>query len=283
MTVRRAVLAGAWYPDTERACQRAIEAMTGSAPPRAGRAGIVPHAGWDYSGALACAVLRSLAAADPTPDLVVLFGTHMAPGTAPHIALVDAFETPLGLVDAAADLARDLARDLSLRGDPADSPRSRGDNTVEVQLPLIKHFLPGAKLLVVGPPFGHEAVEIGGSVTRRAIETGSVVAVVGSTDLTHYGRRFGFAPAGSAAEAVRWVEEVNDARVVARMLEMDAEGVIDEAREQHNACVPGAAAAAIAGARELGLVRADLLRHATSWDVQPGGDSFVGYAAILYA
>jgi len=280
MSSREAVLAGMWYPGTERGCRLKIEQLMGDeAPAAAGIGGIVPHAGWEYSGALAIKVYRAIAAADP--ELLILFGTHMAPGSAPHISRATGFETPLGTIAADTDLAARIAEALELDTDPADSSwRSDGDNTIEVQLPMIKHFMPDTRLVVIAPPFGSRAVEIGSVAAREAKGPGVRLAVVGSTDLTHYGPRFGFAPKGRGEAAARWVREENDARVIRRMLDLDPEGVLEEAARNHNACVPGAVAAAIAAARELGATSATLLDYRTSYDLQPG-DTFVGYAAVV--
>lgn len=280
MTQRRAKLAGTWYPGDEGTCRQKIEQLLGPRPERAATVGVVPHAGWDFSGPLAAAVFQALAAAEPAPELLLLFGTHMAPHSPPHISLADTFETPLGSITADTELATELASALDLGPDPADSPMGGADNTVEVQLPLIKHLLPEVKVVVIGPPASTSAIEIGREAIRRARERGVPFAVVGSTDLTHYGRRFDFAPKGYGDEAARWVREENDAAQVERMLAIDPEGVLEEAARHRNACVPGAAAAALSGARELGLSGATLLDYKTSYDIHPG-DTFVGYAAVV--
>jgi MEMO1 family protein len=279
MTTREATLAGRWYPGTAGACQREIEEMMGPAPDRAALDGIVPHAGWMFSGAIATRVFQALAAASPKPELILLFGTHMAPNSAPHISRASGFETPLGALKADEELAAELAADLKLRDDPADARRGGGDNTVEVQLPIIKRLLPDVALVVIGPPASKLAVEIGREAARAARRRGVPLAVVGSTDLTHYGPNYGFAPKGSGPDALKWVKEENDARLIEKALARDPEAVIAEATAHHNACCPGAAAAAIAAAMELGAVESALLEYATSADVHPG-ESFVGYAAI---
>lgn len=282
MSSREAVLAGMWYPGTERGCRQKIEQlMADDTPAQTGIAGIVPHAGWEYSGALAVRVYRALAAADPAPERVLLFGTHMSPSSRPHISRASSFETPLGPVAADEDLAAQLAAELRLPADPADSgQRGGGDNTIEVQLPMIKYFMPEVRLVVISPPFSAAAIDIGQAAAQQAAKLGAPFALVGSTDLTHYGPRFGFAPKGLGAAAARWVSDENDARLIQRVLDLDPEGVLEEAARSHNACVPGAVAAAIAGAREMGATTATLLEHRTSYDLQPS-DTFVGYAAVV--
>jgi AmmeMemoRadiSam system protein B len=69
--------------------------------------------------------------------------------------------------------------------------------------------------------------------------------------------------------------------VIDAMLTMDPEKVIKEAMANQNACCSGAAATAIAAAKELGAKQAKTIAYATSHDKSPG-DSFVGYVGIVF-
>jgi hypothetical protein len=279
MAGRQAHLAGRWYPAGEAAARREIDALLDAAGAETGIAGIVPHAGWAYSGPAAARVWKALASREPRPELVLLFATHMGPATPAHVSRAEFFETPLGPIRAARDLASRLAAELSLGRDPADG--SDADNTVEVQLPLLKRLLPEVELAVVGPPASAEAIDIGKAAARLATETGRSLAVVGSTDLTHYGPNYGFSPKGHGEPAVRWVKEQNDKDLVDRLLALDPEGVLEKGSRDQSACCPGAAAAAVAAARALGAAKATLLDYYTSFDVRPDR-SFVGYAGVVY-
>jgi len=281
MPTRRAQLAGRWYPGSEGACRRDIEQLIEQdTPSQVGIAGVVPHAGWMFSGAVAVKVFQALAAATPKPELLLLFGTHQSPHDRPHLSRASAFETPLGPIEADEELAATLAEELGLPQDPADTARGGADNTVEVQLPLIKYFLPEVRLVVVSPPYSTEAIGLGQAAAAAAKKRGVAIAAVGSTDLTHYGPNYGFSPQGSGEKAVRWVKEENDARLIEQILKLDPEGVIGEAMRHHNACVPGAVAAALAAGRELGARQATLLDYRTSYDIHPN-HSFVGYAGVV--
>ena len=80
---------------------------------------------------------------------------------------------------------------------------------------------------------------------------------------------------------MQWVKGENDRRIIDAMLAMQPETVIAEASASQNACCAGAAATAIAAARQLGASRAEKMAYSTSYDKSPG-DSFVGYAGILF-
>jgi hypothetical protein len=117
-------------------------------------------------------------------------------------------------------------------------------------------------------------------VAALSLQLGLTIKVIGSTDLTHYGSNYGFVSKGSGKQAVDWVRNENDRRVINAMLELDAAKVIAEARANQNACCAGAAATAIETAKNLGADSANELVYATSYDKSPG-DSFVGYVGIV--
>ena len=107
---------------------------------------------------------------------------------------------------------------------------------------------------------------------------------MGSSDLTHYGARYGFVPKGYGAAAHRWSKEENDREILDRAAAFDPEAVEASARRRHNACGPGAMAAVTAAARELGATEARLLRHTTSAEVtgEEEPQMWVGYAALVF-
>jgi AmmeMemoRadiSam system protein B len=108
--------------------------------------------------------------------------------------------------------------------------------------------------------------------------------VIGSTDLTHYGPAFSFTPQGTGAQGMTWAKEVNDRRMIQRMLALDAASILPEAASHQNACGAGAVAATLAAARCLGADRAALLEHTTSREVtgDASAQDAVGYAGIVF-
>jgi AmmeMemoRadiSam system protein B len=88
-------------------------------------------------------------------------------------------------------------------------------------------------------------------------------------------------PQGSGKKALDWVRQENDRRLIDALLAMAPQQVIAEGLEHLNACCAGAAAATLAGVRQMGARHARLVEYATSYDVSPG-DSFVGYAGVVF-
>jgi hypothetical protein len=283
--IRRADFAGSWYPARASECEREIQAFVergGIPPPRRRHlvGGILPHAGWYFSGNIACNVVYALKTSDgPSPDVVVLFGMHLS-RSSPNIMMpTGAWETPFGPIAVAEDLAGALVQQFPFRQETVD--RFTQDNTIELQLPFLKYFFPQAEILAMGVPPTNASLAIGRAVVDSAQQLGLNLKVIGSTDLTHYGEHYGFTGHGSGSSAVAWVKQENDRRIIEAMLDLDPQRLMAEALENQNACCPGAAAAAIEAGRRLGAREAESISYATSHDRSPG-DSFVGYVGIVF-
>jgi AmmeMemoRadiSam system protein B len=283
MDVRRSDFAGSWYPGNESDCKREIEEFVAHTIPcpnaeKGGIGGIVPHAGWVFSGRIACNVIQCLGN-DSTPDTIVIFGRHLHSSSKNYIMSEGSWATPLGDLEIDHELADGLISEFPF---VVETPSYyEQDNTVEVQLPFIKYFFPNTKILPVGAPPALPSLKIGRRVAEISKSMGRKILILGSTDLTHYGYNYGHTPKGVGQKAVDWVKNENDKRVVDLMMAMDAEGVVAEALKNHNACCSGAVAAAISAAKSLGAQEGKKLIYSTSYDVRPD-DSFVGYAGILF-
>jgi AmmeMemoRadiSam system protein B len=136
------------------------------------------------------------------------------------------------------------------------------------------------RIVAIGVAPTSQSIEIGQAVADYAVHNGKSLKVIGSTDLTHYGRNYGFSPKGSGPQALAWVRDENDRRVIDAIQSLLPEQVIREGLQNQNACCVGAVSAAMAAARHMGATRAHAVRYATSYDKSPG-DSFVGYAGIV--
>lgn len=288
MAVRPAFRAGSFYPSSSSSCTRLLDdcLRDSGAPPARGRivGGIVPHAGWSYSGPTAARTFSSVG--EPDPRAFVLFGAVHVPGVPrPALSPHTAWETPLGDVTVDGEIG-DLLLDACGEWLEVSEAAHRTEHSIEVQVPFVRRLVPGARIVPVAVPPDPSAVAFGETAGRALAGLGDRVVVLGSTDLTHYGPAFyGFAPKGAGPEAHRWSKEVNDRSFLDRVLALDAPGALEDARRHRNACGAGAAAAAIAASRELGATEATLLGHTTSFEVRSDGGEprdFVGYAAVSF-
>lgn len=232
---------------------------------------VVPHAGWFFSGRLACRTISRIRCSGGT---VVVVGGHLRPGDPLIIADEDAFSTPAGDLEVDTELA-----DAVRQSFPCEPERYR-DNTVEVQLPFVAHLLPGSRVVYLRCPPSEIADDLGRFLADRWSDE-RCIAVIGSTDLTHYGPSYGFTDHGTGDSALRWMKEVNDNRFISALQRMDPGEITRIAGSDRSACSSGAAATAAAFATARGCSDAELIDYYTSADIM-ANDSFVGYVGIGY-
>jgi len=282
MGIKRADFIGSWYPGTKKECVRTIEKYLKTIPEPSvrydGLGGIVPHAGWFFSGPTAVTVYHGIKK-KKNPELLFVFGMHLPPGGSNYLFVDDGIETPLGNLMVSAEAVKMMKELFDFVYE--DSASYIRDNTREMQLPMLKYFFPDAKVVSIGVSPGSGAVKIGECAATVSRTLGLQACFIGSTDLTHYGPNYGFTPQGVGPESVEWVKNKNDRQVIDAFLNADPFEVLRQAESYHNACCPGGAAAAIAAVRDMGVERGALLQYTTSYDVQPDY-SFVGYAGVVY-
>jgi AmmeMemoRadiSam system protein B len=291
MQTRKAFVAGQFYPGQNDSCideiNECLDARTLSgALPETVVAGIVPHAGWTFSGSLAAMVFSAIKQQHEKVHTFVIFGAaHGYFGQSPALYARGSWMTPVGEVAIDEELA-----DAVLSAGPAvsDAGAHRAEHSIEVQVPFMQYLFPGAKLLPILVPPREQAVALGNSIGQIINkEEHKKIVCIGSTDLTHYGPRYGFTPMGVSADALKWADSVNDKKFIDLALKLEPERLLADAAENCNACGAGAAAAAIAAAKQIGKTEGLLLVHANSNEVMlrkmgtASADS-VGYAAIVF-
>jgi len=285
--VRDPAVAGVFYPEDAQPCSDALDACLAAGVSRSeveGRivAGVLPHAGWACSGEVAASVFRAIAS-QRTPGTVVLLGAVHRPKR-PEAAIFPSgcWNTPLGSIRIDDRLAERVMGHTNLIA--SDAYAHEPEHSIEVHVPFIQRLWPEATLLPIMVPPTDRACEVGDAVGRTLSSYGYDAIVLASSDLTHYGSRYGFVPMGVGEAGLDWAKDVNDRRMIDRMVALDAEVIVAEASEHRNACGAGALAAAIAAARLLGADRGHLLQHATSRETVglPSDKSAVGYAGVVF-
>jgi AmmeMemoRadiSam system protein B len=139
----------------------------------------------------------------------------------------------------------------------------------------------------VVPP-NEQAIELGANVAKivSGLENRRIVCLA-STDLTHYGPRYGFVPKGTGPKAIEWAQNVNDKEFIDLALQLKPADMLASAARNGNACGPGAAAATVSAAKNLGCDRGLLLAQTSSSKVMQEkmdttSTESVGYAAIVF-
>ena len=291
MQKRKSIVAGQFYPGQYDSCvdeiNECLDARTLSEPlPETIVAGIVPHAGWTFSGSLAALVFLAIKQQHEKVHTFVVFGAaHGYFDQSPAVYDRGSWITPLGEVAIDEELA-----DAVLRAGPvvSDTSAHRAEHSIEVQVPFMQYLFPGAKILPIIVPPREQAVALGNSIGRIINkDEHKKIVCIGSTDLTHYGPRYGFTPMGVSEDALKWADSVNDKKFIDLALKLEPERLLADAAENCKACAPGAAAAEIAAAKQLGKTEGLLLAHINSNEIMlrkmgtTSADS-VGYAAMVF-
>ena len=192
--VRQPAVAGSFYPGERAALAREVAEMLPAAQAAAAAplALIVPHAGYVYSGATAGRVFAALKGA-PVSRVILLGPSHNASftGGALPSAHTTAFATPLGEVPIDREVVAALRRDDAFAGPTgAHDP----EHCLEVELPFIQATVGAVPIVPI--LVGHRTDDDTARAMARAlapfVTAGTVVVV--SSDFTHHGQSYGYAP-----------------------------------------------------------------------------------------
>lgn len=297
--VREPAVAGMFYPDGRDDLEAEIRRCSGHEyGPHGGKeesedaapvlGAICPHAGYRYSGPVACHSIEALASEasrrrdeggrdGESQSLFIMAGpNHRGIGAATATMSHCAWRTPLGDVEVDSQAADALAAESGGMARP-DNYAHSGEHSLEVQVPMLQHFVgPGVSILPVlmADQSSGTAERLGHAMARVAAGAGrggeGPAMLIGSSDLTHY------EPNGDAHE--------KDGELVEAILGMDVEGFYRILRDRHvTACGYGAIAATMVACADLGATRGRLLRYATSYDVAGADESsVVGYASVVF-
>jgi AmmeMemoRadiSam system protein B len=244
-------------------------------------AGVVPHAGWQYSGAVAAKVFYTIKAYR-TPRTFIIFGTvhHYIHNNA--IYSRGAWSTPFGearIDESLAQTLLDATKGFAERNESAHDQ----EHSVEVQMPFIKYFFPQASIVPISVLPDERAHLLGRGVAEAVMKHSENVVVIGTTDLTHYGDAYFFARAGYGRTAHEWMKG-NDARIIDLALALKEDEIVPEANANKNACGAGALAATVSAAKALGSSAGTVIDYTTSFDVapEPVFRMAVGYAGLIF-
>lgn len=288
MRVRTPIVAGQFYPEDAEAClsacQQHIEALSSDLTlPQQLFGGVVPHAGWVFSGDCVGLFFRILQSLRHEVDTFVVFGaTHRYAGQSPVVGVESAWSTPCGSILVDQDL-RQVGGETGLWVQDANA--HAGEHSIEVILPFIKYCYPQARLLPILTPPLSSALTCGAELSR--LLTSESTVLLASTDLTHYGPGYGFTPMGVGTEGWTWARDHNDVAFLDCVTRLDGAAVLRQAQDNGNACGAGAVAAAVSCARSWGALSGTVVAHTTSNEVllnktgRCGSDS-VGYATVVF-
>jgi AmmeMemoRadiSam system protein B len=263
---RKPFVAGQFYPGGEAGLRAMIKGMI---DPRARKekaiAVVSPHAGYIYSGPVAGAVFSSVV----VPRTCVILGpAHREIAPVFAVQRSGSWTTPLGEAFIETDLADTIMRLEPLVKENASAHLH--EHSLEVQVPFLQFFREDIAIVPVCVSYeaSYEHLAGLGKALAEAIGGfGSDVLIVASTDMSHY--------------ISREAAEKKDNQAIDRVLALDAEGLYRTVvRENISMCGFQPVTAALIAAKDLGALKAELIRYQTSGDVTGDYREVVGYAGI---
>jgi hypothetical protein len=272
--VRQAAVAGQFYPADANELRKMVDGFLAAAPAPELSGSVValisPHAGYEFSGAVA-ANAYALVKGRKFDRVVVIAPSHIEAFGFSSVYDGDAYATPLGLVLVDKEFAAKLARmspSIKLSSLGHVSKGERGEHALEDELPFLQRALGGPFKLVpiiVGDQSYDNCRALGLALAKLIGSSNTLI--VASSDLSHYH------PYAEAA--------MIDRKTLKAIQEWD---YLSMARNFETrvweACGGGPIIAAMIAAERLGATEAKLLKYANSGDVTGDRSSVVGYGAL---
>ena len=276
MQIRTPAVAGMFYPGEKNKLSKQIDDCflhpfgPGKNPPIQNKEkifGVIcPHAGYVYSGPIACQSIYHVS--DQNPNLFIIIGpNHWGIGRSVATMKDSKWETPLGVVEVDSESAKEIIQ-LSNKIESDFFSHTR-EHSLEVQIPILQKTFSNFKILPISliNQSKEIAQEVGLAVAKIAQKKNTII--IGSSDFTHY------EPNDFAHE--------QDKALIEPILEMDVERFYDVLQKRNvTACGYGAIASTIVACKELGSKQGELIKYATSGDITGDTSSVVGYGSIVF-
>jgi len=270
--VRLPAVAGAFYPANAGELTNMVDGFLAAAKvPTVGEpvALVVPHAGYNYSGAVAAhsyAVLKGR----KLSRVVVIAPSHFEYFPFAAVYDGDAYATPLGSIPVDKDFAARLAKgplvQLSSRGHIPS--KGQAEHALEVELPFLQRVLGQFSLVpVVMGDQSYEASRALGVALAQLVK-GNETIIIASSDLSHY---HPYEQAVHLDGKTLHAIEAWDYLTMWRSFRLGA----------WEACGGGPIITVMIAAERLGATLALVLKYANSGDTTGDRGRVVGYGAVV--
>jgi len=200
--VREPAVAGRFYPESKAELSKKInnyldKALIESLPGKP-IAIIVPHAGYQYSGAVAAYGYKAIKDYK-YKKVIVLAPSHYSRYRGASILDVDAYKTPLGLVKLNQGICSNLVNNPPFIGTFKNAHKR--EHSLETQLPFLQTVLGDDFELIpiLVSRLNNEEVDFIADKLRPLIDEDTLVVV--SSDFTHYGHGYDYVPFKKDVEA----------------------------------------------------------------------------------
>ncbi len=276
--MRRPAVSGSFYPDSSRELKQMIGSFLSEVEEKKEiRSGIVPHAGYIFSGKTYASVYGKI---DERFDTVVVVGpNHYGKGTIDTCECV--WQTPVGNLLSDVEFIEGLKKE----GISSSPEPHLWEHSIEVQIPWIVETLGSVKFvpISVNPMFfeKEKMKELGRILFEIKERSGKKIVVFASSDFTHYGEAYNYVPfRGSRSEILEKIKDL-DFKMIKAVEDLAVERII-ELGEEMTVCGYGPIAAVVEYSRLSGYKKVEIEDYRTSFEVSKRTDAIVSYAGITF-
>ncbi len=262
---RQPVVAGQFYPGTDRALRaQVVEYMQGKPARERTILAMAPHAGYVFSGEVAG---KTIAQANLSRRIILLGPNHTGRGQKVAVWSRGNWMLPGMEVPIDSELADTL---LQLPGFSSDYEAHLYEHSLEVILPFLEEALNDFSMVPVAVAESDLdfLIEYGKNLGRVLKNMKADVSLVVSTDMSHY----------ISQDQARKADKM----AIDQVMAMDPKGLYTEVMVNRiSMCGVLPMVLGLACARELGAKNARLVAYSTSGEVNNDYSKVVGYAGIL--
>ena len=278
MSIRRPVVAGAFYPAIPNRIEESIRncflhnlgpmklpSEVRKKDSREVMGVILPHAGYMYSGPAAAQGYIELAGEKQPKTVLIISPNHTGYGPPVSIWGEGQWETPLGAISIDEEIAKKIKENTSIAS--FDRNAHLREHSIEVHLPFLQYIYENFRIIPI--IMGYQDPEICKQLAEAIFSAikGEDVLILASTDLSHQ---------ESYTEANR-----KDNLVIQSIIEMDEGKLYSNVRNNNiTMCGYGPVSVALNVTKRQGAKEAQLLTYYTSGDITGDTYSVVGYASF---
>ncbi len=186
--VKKADLAGSWYPSSKESLSSLIDSYLDAARPTHIEGDIkviiVPHAGLIYSGPVAAYAYKAVRGKKYS-TIILLGFCHRRSFDGVSVYREGLFQTPLGALEVDSRLANEIiSHDKKIIFKPE---AFENENSIELELPFIKRVMPDSRIVpIVFGSRGFEYCELMAGILGEILKEREDVLLVVSTDMSHF-------------------------------------------------------------------------------------------------
>ena len=276
MQIRTPAVAGMFYPGEKNELKKSIKESflhkfgPGKTPPSKIKKkiyGIIcPHAGYMYSGPIACHSFYAISS--DLPELFIIIGpNHWGIGSNIATMKDSKWQTPLGEVEVDSETVVEISK-LSDAIEIDSFSHSR-EHSLEVQIPILQEISSNFKIVPIVLINQNKEIAFQIGTAMAEIAKKKKIIIIGSSDFTHY-------------ESNEFAHK-QDTALIEPILKLDVDKFYEILHKRNiSACGYGAIASTMVACKNLGATKGELLKYATSGDITGDTSSVVGYGSIIF-